>query len=199
MFSFDPIKTFTAIDAGIAYSKDKNLIDNIRHIRHMGMEQDLEKLQKNGRSFDYDVKNRGYRYHLSNTHAAVGIRQINKKEEISKKRHRIIKSTREMLRNSKVIENWIPYDKNMIPFMNVALIKKGYRNELREFLESKQIQTGIHWKPGHMFTKFSTEDDRLSQTNIFYEKILSLPLFTGMEDFQIELLSRAVYDFEELI
>ena len=48
----------------------------------------------------------------------------------------------------------------MIPFMNVALIKSDLRDELRLFLDNHQVQTGIHWKPGNLFSNFT----RLSMT-----------------------------------
>ena len=78
MFSFDPIKTFTAIDGGCIYSNNAELLHLCRQIRHMGMNQDASKLKENKRSFSYDVSNQGFRYHLSNVHAAVGKVQIQK-------------------------------------------------------------------------------------------------------------------------
>ena len=104
MFSFDPIKTFTAIDGGIIYWKDIHKAKISREIRHMGMGQDLTALKNNKRSKSYDVNTKGYRYHLSNIHAACGIEQIKRKEEISTKRIHAATKLRKELFDVKIIE-----------------------------------------------------------------------------------------------
>ena len=90
-------------------------------------EQDLDKLMMNKRSFGYDVIGVGYRYHISNVHAEVGIELIMRKEYISKQRHDSLKLLREKLNDNSLIEGWVPYDKEMIPFMNVALFRPECR------------------------------------------------------------------------
>lgn len=201
MFSFDPIKTFTAIDAGIIHSKHKELVSHAKTVRHMGMKQDLNKLKQNGRSFDYDVPNIGYRYHLSNIHAVVGIEQIKKKEKIAEKRHGSLQKLRKQLNESKLIISWVPYQQAMIPFMNVALIKEEWRDELRNYLIQEGIQTGIHWKPGHLFSTFKGNDwasPNLDNTLKFYASILSLPLFPGITDIQESYIASKILQFEKL-
>ena len=202
MFSFDPIKTFTAIDAGVIYSPHQSLIKYARSIRHMGMTQDLGQLKANGRSFDYDVPHIGYRYHLSNVHAAVGIQQLKKKDTISSNRHHILRKVRSGLSQCSIIDSWVPYDEEMIPFMNVALIKSDLRDELRLFLDNHQVQTGIHWKPGNLFsnfTQFVDDSTDLKQTMTFYSQILSLPLFSGMTEDQCDYVIEKVLEFDSSV
>ena len=47
-------------------------------MRLLGQKQNQEKLYENNRSWTYDVDDIGYRYHLANLHAALGIEQIKK-------------------------------------------------------------------------------------------------------------------------
>ena len=60
----------------------------------------------------------------------------------------------------------------MIPFMNVALFHPDHRDEVRKWLESHNIQTGIHWKPGHLFPLYNSCDKigELKQTESMYRK-----------------------------
>lgn len=196
MFSFDPIKTFTAIDGGCIYSKHEEFLNLCREIRHMGMKQDIAKLKQNGRSFSYDVSSQGFRYHLSNTHAAVGKAQIKKKSEISLSRHNSIKYVRNTLKDLLSEDSWVPYDEKMIPFMNVLLLNnKKDRDFLRAELNDRGIQTGIHWTPGHYFSMYKNSRwacESLSQTQDFYEKILSLPLFTGITINQLDFVCQSI-------
>ena len=45
----------------------------------------------NNRAWTYDVKDIGFRYHLSNVHAAIGLEQLKKIQFIKKTRQEIFK------------------------------------------------------------------------------------------------------------
>ena len=183
MFSFDPIKTITAIDAGIIYSPIPSVINEIRITRHMGMEQNLESLSKNQRSSSYDVNLQGYRYHLSNVHAAVGCVQIERFDEISLKRISCTLETRDRLDRFSNFCSFLKVDKGFTPFMNVCLIENGNRDKLKSHLQALGIQTGIHWTPGHHFRLLENYPRAdLSGTEAFYSKVLSLPLYADLDD-----------------
>ncbi len=198
MFSFDPIKTFTAIDAGIIIWNKIHYASCSRSIRHMGMGQDLEALKNNARSGDYDVKVTGYRYHLSNIHAACGSTQISRKEEIKSKRTKLLKTIRSELSKCNLIEGWVPIDDSFAPFMNVAFIAPKKKNALSEKLKIEGIQTGVHWKPGHFFTKFSsTNRSDMLGTETFFDRILSFPLFTDMNESQVNFLIDSILKIDK--
>lgn len=181
MFSFDPIKTLTAIDAGLIHSRSSAVIDRIRKTRHMGMEQNLEALKQNKRSWNYDVKLPGYRYHLSNIHAAIGNTQIKRFPEIAAKRNALVQTFRARTRHLAGKLDYLPLHEGFVPFMNCAHIRHGRRDALRTFLEEREIQTGIHWTPGHHFTLFrDSPADRLDGTEAFYGSVVSLPFYTDM-------------------
>ena len=198
MFSFDPIKTFTAIDGGCIYSNNAELLHLCRQIRHMGMNQDASKLKENKRSFSYDVSNQGFRYHLSNVHAAVGKVQIQKKHHISSSRHYSLNYVRDNLIDFVSKNSWVPYDEKMIPFMNVMLLpNRDERNFLRNRLQDRGIQTGIHWTPGHHFSKYKKSPiagSSLVNTDHFYDSILSIPLFTAMSDEQLNYICETIME-----
>jgi dTDP-4-amino-4,6-dideoxygalactose transaminase len=196
MFSFDPIKTLTAIDAGIIHSNSSEVIDRIRKTRHMGMEQNLESLKQNKRSWNYDVKLPGFRYHLSNIHAALGSVQIKRLPEIAAKRKALAATFRTQTAHLAPHLDYLHLDPGFVPFMNCATIRKGRRDSLRAFLEEKGVQTGIHWTPGHHFTLFKDcAADRLEGTERFYDSIISLPFYTGMTEAECSYVTGLLNDF----
>ncbi len=196
MFSFDPIKTVTAIDAGIIHSNSPAVVDFVRKARHMGMEQNLEALKRNQRSWSYDVKLPGFRYHLSNIHAALGTVQIRRFPEIARKREALAQSFRHATQGLATHFDYLRLDAGFVPFMNCATIRSGRRDPLRAFLEEKNIQTGIHWTPGHHFTLFKDcAADKLDGTEAFYASILSLPFYTDMKPEEQEYVVGHLNDF----
>jgi len=82
LFSFDPVKTITSIDGGCIVVNSKDEFEKIQHMRLLGMNKDTIERYKNKRSWNYDVIRQGYRYHLNNVMASVGISQIKRVEEI---------------------------------------------------------------------------------------------------------------------
>ena len=80
-FSFDPVKTITSVDGGAIIFKSINDAQKARSLRLLGQIQNQKKLYQNGRSWTYDVKDQGYRFHLSNINASIGIEQIKKSKK----------------------------------------------------------------------------------------------------------------------
>tara|TARA_B100000073_G_scaffold328448_1_gene315006 strand:+ start:296 stop:1411 length:1116 start_codon:yes stop_codon:yes gene_type:complete len=196
MFSFDPIKTFTCIDGGLIYFKDTNLVSKTKPKRFIGMQQNESKLKENKRTWDYDCSQEGWRYHLSNIHAAVGISQINRIEEIRNKRSIAMKYMRKLILDAKLPLNFVKWDKVMIPFMNVALINSGDKIDLQKHLDKENIQSGTHWKPGHLFTKFKPYKYKsCKNAEDFYKKAISLPLFTDLEQKDIKKVYTVIKNF----
>ena len=196
MFSFDPIKTITAIDAGIIFSTRQEVVDQIRKTRHMGMEQNLDSLSKNQRSTSYEVNLQGYRYHLSNVHAALGCVQIQRFAEISEKRFSNIYKTRDRLAKFDSYCKFLDIDDGFTPFMNVCLIADGRRDDFKDYLTKIGIQTGIHWTPGHHFALLKEYPKaNLNGTRKFYSDILSLPLYVDLDERAISLIENGFHDY----
>ena len=199
MFSFDPIKTFTAIDGGIIYFKNAALISETKPKRFIGMQQNESKIKQNKRTWEYDCDQEGWRYHLSNIHSAVGLTQINRHKEIRDKRIKALYYMRELISKEDLPIEFYPWDEKLIPFMNVAFIPDEDKPKLRKYLEENSIQTGTHWKPGHLFTKFkSFKYETCHNAEMLYKKAISLPLYTDIQMKDINKVVLAIKNFYSL-
>ena len=83
-FSFDGIKNITSGEGGCIVSKDMNLINLVKDKRLLSVNKDSEMRYSNQRSWEFDVYNQGWRYHMSNVHASIGISQFKRKIIFSK-------------------------------------------------------------------------------------------------------------------
>ncbi len=86
MFSFDAVKTITTIDGGALVLKSEDEVRRAQEMRLVGMTQPSSTLYGNQRAWTYDVTRLGYRYHLSNPHAAIGLAQLAQFPEIASTR-----------------------------------------------------------------------------------------------------------------
>ena len=196
MFSFDPIKTLTCIDAGLIYFKDPDLISSTKPKRFIGMEQNESKLKLNKRTWDYDCTKEGWRYHLSNIHSNIGLAQIDRLNEIKEKRIYSLKFIRNLVKKENIPIEFYDWDNTMIPFMNVAIVDSEYKEKLRSFLNVNNIQSGTHWKPGHLYKKFkSFKYETCDNANNIFKKFISLPLYTDITESELIEVSSKLKDF----
>jgi dTDP-4-amino-4,6-dideoxygalactose transaminase len=180
-FSFDGIKNITSGEGGCIVTDDQDALNRIRDARLLGVVGDSEKRKNRLRSWDFDVQHQGWRFHMSDIFAAIGMVQLAKLEVNSKKRQELF--NRYLLNfkdNSRIsLFEW-DTSAGMVPHIFVLRVP-GLRNrdDLRLRLENLGIPTGVHYKPNHLLS-FYKEKYRLPATELIYPEILTLPLHTRL-------------------
>jgi len=180
-FSFDPVKNITCIDGGAVIVKSKEQAEKIRYMRLLGQKQNQDKLYANNRSWTYDVDELGYRYHLANLHAAIGVEQLKKFEEIARKRRELFKFYHQELKDVEGLKLPLPVQPGIVPFIFVIRVLNNRRSDFTNFLHSNGVDTGIHWQPGHRFTLLKNcKAADLSITNKIADEIVTLPFYPDL-------------------
>jgi dTDP-4-amino-4,6-dideoxygalactose transaminase len=190
MFSFDPVKNITCIDGGALVVKSQEEVDALHQMRLVGMGQPASVMYENKRAWTYDVSRLGFRYHMANLHAAIGLAQLAKMADITASRQEACKLYNALLADVKQVKTPNTDFTDITPFLYYIRVAKEDRQPLREYLRANGIDTGIHWQPGHWFTllKDCRRGD-LSVTDRVGQEILSLPLHSMMSE---EAISRIV-------
>ena len=85
-FSFDGIKNITSGEGGCLVTNDTKILNTVEDIRLLGVNNDSQNRVINKRSWTFDVFEQGWRYHMSNIMAAIGIVQLNRFSFLSKKK-----------------------------------------------------------------------------------------------------------------
>jgi len=171
-FSFDGIKNITSGEGGAILSSDKEFIKKVKDMRLLGVEKDTDKRYSGSRSWDFDVKEQGFRYHMSNIMASIGRVQLCRIGNFRAKREKIVKTYLKELDRVKEVEfldfNW----EDIIS--HIFVVKCSNRDDLREFLIANDIECGVHYKPNHLLSKYRV-DYTLPITEMIYKEILTLP------------------------
>ena len=181
MFSFDPVKSITCIDGGALILNSEREVQEAHEIRLVGMTQPASTMYENKRAWTYDVARLGFRYHMANMHAAIGVAQLDKFEIIKFTRNETCLFYNNALKDisSIKLQQWI--EKDVLPFMYYIRVDKSVRDSLRNHLFNVGVDNGIHWQPGHWFKLLKNCDTGdLSVTNKIAEEIITLPLHSGM-------------------
>jgi dTDP-4-amino-4,6-dideoxygalactose transaminase len=200
-FSFDGIKNITSGEGGCVVSKDRIILEKVKNARLLGVEKDSEKRYHNSRSWDFKVNNQGWRYHMSNIMAAIGIEQLKKRDSLAKKRQKIAKSYDKLLKNNKEVVTFKNnYDK-IVPHIYVVKIPNLIDREgLRKIFLDNGIQIGIHYKPNHLLNYFKNKEEVfLPVTESIFPKIISFPLHPDIKlkdvIYIIDVLNRSLKNY----
>ena len=95
----------------------------------------------------YDVVTQGYRYHMSNINAAIGLVQLGKFEKMNRRKIEVAKQYHaafENVENVTLLKN--DGDREIGLFVYI-LRRKSRRNELMDFLGKQGVASGIHYIP----------------------------------------------------
>jgi dTDP-4-amino-4,6-dideoxygalactose transaminase len=194
-FSFDPIKNITCGEGGAVVLENDTIAEVIRRKRILGIDKDTWHRYQNRRSWFYEVTTQGYRYHMSNINAAIGLAQFKKLDKFSKKKRRIVSIYNEQLSHLEGLELIHWNLEETAPFMYIIRVLNGKRNEMMDFLKEKGVETGIHYIPNHIQPQFSQYAGPLPITEKVWTEILTLPLFYEMTDEDVDLVIGSVTSF----
>lgn len=190
-FSFDGIKNITCGEGGAVVTGDAIIAEKVRDARLLGVEKDTEKRFSGQRSWDFDVTEQGWRYHMSDLMAALGRTQLKRFPEFAKKRQEIAKLYQQFFGQYSEIRTLKINYENVVPHLFPIIVEKGRRDDLREILEENEIQNGTHYKPNHLLTKYKT-DYALPYAEDFYNKVITLPLHTLLTEEQVEKVCKVI-------
>jgi dTDP-4-amino-4,6-dideoxygalactose transaminase len=196
MFSFDPVKTITCIDGGALVVRTQEELEMIHEMRLVGMTQPSSVMYENKRAWTYDVRRIGFRYHMANLHAAIGLAQLRKMAIISETRRAACRYYNENLGQIREIRVPKTNFEDITPFLYYIRVPESKREALRAHLKERGVDTGIHWQPGHWFTllKHCRSGD-LSVTERVGREILSLPLHSCMSRESLDSVITAIRSF----
>ncbi len=182
VFSFDPVKTITCLDGGAVIVRTEEELKYVRELRLLGMQQPSEVMYQNKRAWTFDVERVGFRYHMLNLHAAIGVRQIEKLDQIRSTRVAASRRYSEQLMSVAAVRTPHSNFDEVNPFLYYIRVPSEDRDDLRTFLKEHGIDTGIHWQPGHWFSLWKDcRKGDLSVTDAVGNQILSLPLHSMMD------------------
>tara|TARA_B100000989_G_C19532840_1_gene471124 strand:+ start:12251 stop:13375 length:1125 start_codon:yes stop_codon:yes gene_type:complete len=188
-FSFDGIKNITSGEGGCIVTKDKKIQNFVSTARLLGVSNDSTKRYNNKRTWDLKVEIQGWRYHMSNIMASIGIEQLKRFNYLKKKRQQNAEYYDALLKNNNKITLFKRNYKKIVPHIYVIKINsKKNLNNIREKLKHNNIETGLHYYPNHKLKKYFNPKLKLPITENIFKKIITLPLHPGINKRDIDYI-----------
>jgi dTDP-4-amino-4,6-dideoxygalactose transaminase len=183
-FSFDGIKNITSGEGGCIVTNNESILQHVRDARLLGIEKDTDNRYSHQRSWEFDVKNQGWRYHMSNIMAAIGRVQLKRFHQFANNRQLLAQRYYSHLKNHPRIQ-LLSHDYNsVVPHIFVIAIKDlTDRKSMQSRLLKHGIQTGIHYQPNHKLSFFYDASALpLPTTDTIFSELLTLPLHAEMTE-----------------
>lgn len=189
IFSFHPVKNITTAEGGMVTTNNDDLYEKLLMYRTHGISKDAVKRFGKSGGFYYDMKYLGYRYNMSELHAALGIHQLDKLKSFQKRRRDIVKIYNEKLQ--KLDEIKIPFKKKNVKHswhLYVIQLKleklKVDRDYIFKALREENIGVNVHYIPVHYHSyyknKFNLRKGILPNVEWLFPRLLTIPLFPKM-------------------
>ena len=193
-FSFDPIKNITCGEGGAVVTNDDKLTRVMIKKRILGINKDTWSRYKHKRDWFYNVTTLGFRYHMSNINAAIGLVQFGKFDQFIRRKREIVKRYDDELGRIDGIDLLKRDYENTVFFNYIIKVKEG-RDRLIKFLKERRIDSGVHYIPNHLQPFFKSPKVSLPVTEKVWKKILTLPLYSDMTDEDVKRVIKSVKEF----
>ena len=194
-FSFQAVKNLSTGDGGMLVTNNKEWYERLKKLRWVGISKDtFERGAGNSYDWFYDVTELGFKYHMNDITAAIGLAQLEKLDWMNDIRRKWSNYYRENLSGIKQI-SCPPQKAYMFPACHNFVMKTEQRDELRNFLMEKGITTGVHYYPNHLYDMYKSYYRKLPITETIWKKVITLPLFPGMTEEEATLIVNSIKEF----
>jgi perosamine synthetase len=194
-FSFDPVKNITCAEGGAITTSDDELARKLRLIRNLGIDRDSWSRRNVDQPWRYEALSAGLRYHLTDVHAAIGLAQLGRFEELRQRKRTLLHAYADGLRDvdgTSLVHGEID---RSFPFLCALRVADGRRDALLDWLRRDRIQAWVHFVPNHLQPAFADSAAVLPVTERLAGELITLPMFHELTLDDVERIVRSVRAF----
>ncbi len=200
VFSFHPVKHITTGEGGMVTTNNKEFAKRLKLLRNHGIEGDARQRQAKGQWY-YEMVDLGYNYRLTDIGCALGLSQLKKLDQNLARRRKIASRYKQALGDLQGIRlpaqrDYVSSAWHLYPVrFDLHQLKAG-RAEIFSALRAENIGVNVHYIPVHTHPyyrmMFGYKGGEYPVAEAAYEMLVSLPMFHGMTDQDVQDVAQAV-------
>lgn len=167
VFSFQAIKHLTTVDGGALQIQDKELYEKGKLIRWFGLDKKLTRL-------DNDIKFQGYKYHMNNVNAAIGLVQLENIQSSLDKYILVGKYLDEQLKGIEGVETVVHYPNTESSYWLYTL-KVDRREDFIKMMADNGFMASEFHKRNDWHTYLNDFPTELPNLDRFYSRLVHIP------------------------
>jgi perosamine synthetase len=211
VFSFHPVKTMTTAEGGMLVTNDESLAESARRLRSHGVSRqnfeglgdDLSQELREQGPWYYEMTELGYNYRLPDVLCALGSSQLDRLDVFIARRREIVARYNSAFANLPFLKR--PQirsrDANLRVSWHLYAVEidfPGIHKSRREVMEEFRrcgIGTQVHYIPVYLQPwyrrTYGYGPGKCPIAEAFYQRTLSLPLFSDLTDHDVERVINA--------
>jgi UDP-4-amino-4,6-dideoxy-N-acetyl-beta-L-altrosamine transaminase len=200
IFSFHPVKHITTGEGGMITTNDSELYKKLVMFRNHGITRDRRELTEDAGPWYYEMQVLGYNYRLTDLQAALGIRQLAKCRDFIALRRKYAGLYNGAFQDlAEVITPVEPPGLESAWHLYVLQLRTEKltvgRKKIFAALRAENIGVNVHYIPVYRhpyYRELGYNQGLCPKSEQLYERIITLPLFPGMTEQDVEDVIRAV-------
>lgn len=198
VFSLHPVKVVTSGEGGLVATDDDGYADRLRLFRTNGITKEGLTPPADAGDWYYDMTVLGFNYRITDFQCALGQSQLRRLDDYVAARNRIAARYRELLADHPLIglPPSAPEDSLHAYHLFVVRVLPGAdaRKQVFAALRAASIGVQVHYMPVYRLSyyrsKLGMPQDDCPAAEDFYAGAISLPMFPGMTEADVERVVR---------
>ena len=194
-FSFHPVKTIATGEGGMVTTNDAGLAERLRTMRSHGMVRPAD-----ADPWWYEMSEPGFNYRLPDVLCALGQSQLRKLPRFAERRRKLAKAYEAALVPLAPLVQVAARPKWSDPVLHLMCVLIDFeatgtsRRQVVETLRANGVGTQVHYIPVHRQPYYRARygDLDLPGAEAWYARCLSLPLYPGMADEDVDRVVAAL-------
>jgi UDP-4-amino-4,6-dideoxy-N-acetyl-beta-L-altrosamine transaminase len=200
VFSFHPVKHITTGEGGMVTTDNPKFAETLRRFRNHGISSDARQRQSAGQ-WHYEMVLLGFNYRLTDIACALGIQQLKKLDANLLRRRQIAERYTAAFREiPELISPAVRDEVNPAWHLYPVRLDRGKlktdRGQVFQALRAENIGVNVHYIPVHRHPyyseRFGYRGGEYPVAEEAYDRLISLPMFHGMTDEDVDDVIRAV-------
>ena len=181
-FSFHAVKNLATGEGGMVVTNDAETAARWRRLRWLGITKDTWSREGATRySWYYDVVEVGFKCHMNDIPAAIGLVQLERLDELNARRAEWAGRYDEALGDLAWVQ--LPVvDPETKPDWHNYVVQTEHRDDLNQYLAERDISTGVHYIPNNHYAMYKSCRGPTPVCDRMWQRLLTLPLYPDLTE-----------------
>lgn len=186
-WSFHAVKNLPVGDGGGISTNDAALAERLQRLRWMGISKSTHARNAGGYTTEYEIPEIGFKYHMNDISAAIGLAALPKLDEHNARRLQIAQAYREAFPDA--APPYLP-EKSACHFYPLFFADRA---KVEARLQAAGIGFSRHYRPNFLYPDFrGFEAHGAAAAMKYFDQVLVLPIFPSMTNRQVEAVIKVV-------